>query len=152
MVAAGEGLAVDGGREELDFQFDEELDRPLPAVKQNTFTEWSDSDSESEEVGDDFINKILIVTQSNRAAKHEGYDRTGDWTSRTKISQDLVHHIEDGLRYYEQDLWNDDHEWAHSANTPSSFKVTFSYLLLLLLTTTFTTNFATYFTSKFTTT
>jgi len=122
VVAAGEGLAVDGGREELDFQFDEELDRPLPAVKQNTFTEWSDSDSESEEVGDDFINKILIVTQSNRAAKHEGYDRTGDWTSRTKISQDLVHHIEDGLRYYEQDLWNDDHEWAHSANTPSSFK------------------------------
>lgn len=46
-------------REELDFQFDEELDRPLPAVKQNTFTEWSDSESESEfEVGDDFINKV----------------------------------------------------------------------------------------------
>ena len=47
-----------GDREELDFQFDEELDRPLPAVKQNTFTEWSDSDSECEEVGDDFINKV----------------------------------------------------------------------------------------------
>lgn len=48
-------------REELDFQFDEELDRPLPAVKQNTFTEWSDSDeSEYDEVGDDFINKVLF--------------------------------------------------------------------------------------------
>ena len=46
-------------REELDFQFDEELDRPLPAVKQNTFTEWSDSDeSEYDEVGDDFINQV----------------------------------------------------------------------------------------------
>jgi len=119
--AADEKPAV-GGLEELDFQFDEELDRPLPAVKQNTFTEWSDSDSENEEVGDDFINKILIVTQSSRPAKHEGYDRTGDYTTRTKISQDLVHHIEDGLRYYEEDLWNDDHEWAHAANPPSSFK------------------------------
>lgn len=48
-------------REELDFQFDEELDRPLPAVKQNTFSEWSDSDeSEYEEVGDDFINKVMF--------------------------------------------------------------------------------------------
>lgn len=111
-----------GGLEELDFQFDEELDHPLPVVKQNTFTEWSDTDSENEEVGDDFINKILIVTQSNRPARHEGYDRTGDYTTRTKISQELVHHIEDGLRYYEEDLWNDEHEWAHSANTSSSFK------------------------------
>ncbi len=49
-------------REELDFQFDEELDRPLPVVKQNTFTEWSDSEDESEceEVGDDFINKVCV--------------------------------------------------------------------------------------------
>ncbi|KAK4019727.1 hypothetical protein OUZ56_001736 [Daphnia magna] len=109
-------------REELDFQFDEELDR-LPVVKQNTFTtDWSDSDDgEYDEVGDDFINKILIVTQSNRPTKHEGYDRTGDWTTRTKITQELVHDIEDGLRYYEQDLWND-HEWAPSVNPTSSFK------------------------------
>ena len=63
------------------------------------------------------------MTQSTRPTKHEGYDRTGDWTSRTKITQELVHDIEDGLRYYEQDLWND-HEWAHhAANPPSSFKV-----------------------------
>lgn len=52
-------------REELDFQFDEELDRPLPAVKQNTFTEWSDSDeSECDEVGDDFINKVTTINNS----------------------------------------------------------------------------------------
>lgn len=64
----------------------------------------------------------MIVTQGNRPAKHEGYDRTGDWTTRTKITQELVHHIEDGLRYYEQDLWNE-HEWAHATNTTPAFKV-----------------------------
>jgi la-related protein 1 len=48
-------------REELDFQFDEELDNPLPAVKQNTFSEWSDSESECDEVGDDFINKVKLT-------------------------------------------------------------------------------------------
>ena len=67
------------------------------------------------------------MTQSTRPAKHEGYDRTGDYTSRTKISQELVHHIEDGLRYYEQDLWHD-HEWAPSVNPSSSFKVLYSIL------------------------
>lgn len=53
-------------REELDFQFDEELDRPLPVVKQNTFSEWSESEDESEyeEVGDDFINKVRGLTSS----------------------------------------------------------------------------------------
>ena len=69
-----------------------------------------------------FDPKILIVTQSGRPSKHEGYDRTGDYTTRTKITQELVHHIEDGLRYYEQDLWNDN-EWAQPTNTSSSFKV-----------------------------
>ena len=49
-------------REELDFQFDEELDKPLPAVKQNTFTDWSDSDdSECDEVSDEFINKVCCI-------------------------------------------------------------------------------------------
>lgn len=62
------------------------------------------------------------MTQSNRPSKHEGYDRTGDYTTRTKITQELVHHIEDGLRYYEQDLWNDN-EWSQPINTSSSFKV-----------------------------
>ena len=50
-------------REELDFQFDEELDNPLPAVKQNAFTEWSDSESECDEVGDDFINKVKFTLE-----------------------------------------------------------------------------------------
>lgn len=58
------------------------------------------------------INKLLIVTQTQAAAstrlpKHEGYDRTGDWTTRVKISQDLEQEINDGLYYYQEDLWTE---------------------------------------------
>lgn len=56
------------------------------------------------------MNKLLIVTQNTtttRAPKHEGYDRTGDWTTRVKMSQDLIQAINDGLNYYEEDLWTD---------------------------------------------
>lgn len=63
VVKTNGGVAVED-REELDFQFDEELDNPLPAVKHNTFTnEWSDSESEYDEVGDDFINKVCLILE-----------------------------------------------------------------------------------------
>lgn len=68
------------------------------------------------------LKQLLIVTPSNRPLKHDGYDRTGDHTSRTKITQELIHDIEDGLRYYEQDLWHDP-EWSGAS---SSFKVDFN--------------------------
>uniref|UniRef100_A0A1E1XGA8 La-related protein 1 n=1 Tax=Amblyomma aureolatum TaxID=187763 RepID=A0A1E1XGA8_9ACAR len=94
-------------REELEFQFDEELQR-APDGRNNTFTEWSD-DSDYE-FSDTEVNKILIVTQTPPAPsglrKHEGYDRTGDWTSRVKMTQELAQIINDGLYYYEDDLWN----------------------------------------------
>ncbi|GAB0088600.1 La-related protein 1 [Sergentomyia squamirostris] len=93
-------------KEELDFQFDEELDMPISG-RINHFTEnWSDDESDYE-LSDHDINKILIVTQvtSHRTPKHEGYDRTGDWTTRTKIAQDLEQVINDGLINYEEDLW-----------------------------------------------
>ncbi|XP_059614560.1 la-related protein 1 isoform X2 [Phlebotomus argentipes] len=93
-------------KEELDFQFDEELDIPTSG-RVNHFTEnWSDDESDYE-LSDHDINKILIVTQvmSHRTPKHEGYDRTGDWTTRTKIAQDLEQVINDGLINYEEDLW-----------------------------------------------
>lgn len=54
------------------------------------------------------MNKILIVTQSSRVPKHEGYDRTGDWMTRVKMTQDLEQAINDGLYYYEEGLWNAD--------------------------------------------
>lgn len=96
-------------REELDFQFDEELDVPMGKI--NTFSsDWAED--ETDEVSDKDINKLLIVTQCTgvpasaaRPPKHEGYDRTGDWTTRVKITQDLEQEINDGLYYYQEDLW-----------------------------------------------
>lgn len=92
-------------REELEFHFDEELDEEVPTGRQNTFsTEWLED--ETDELSDRDVNKLLIVTQATtRAPKHEGYDRTGDWTTRVKMSQELVQAINDGLYYYEEDLW-----------------------------------------------
>lgn len=42
---------------------------------------------------------------STRIPKHEGHDRTGDWTTRVKMTQELEQAINDGLYYYEEDLW-----------------------------------------------
>lgn len=95
-------------KEELDFQFDEELMDPLPpgTGRINNFTEnFSDDDESDYEFADRDINKLLIVAQVGRAPKHEGYDRTADFTSRTKITQDLENIINDGLVNYEEDLW-----------------------------------------------
>ena len=47
------------------------------------------------------------TSQSSRNPKHEGYDRTGDWTTRVKITQDLEQVINDGLSYYEEGLWSE---------------------------------------------
>lgn len=49
-------------QEELDFLFDEEMER-LAAPRKNTFTDWSDDDSD-DELDDRDVNKILIVTQT----------------------------------------------------------------------------------------
>lgn len=99
-------------KEELDFQFDEELEAPVTG-KVNNFTEnWSDDESDYE-FSDRDINKLLIVAQVQKVPKHEGYDRTADFTSRTKITQDLEQVINDGLYNYEEDLWT-------TGNYPSS--------------------------------
>ncbi|GLG96237.1 La protein homolog [Gryllus bimaculatus] len=124
-------------REELDFQFDEELDVPVPSGRHNTFTDWFvlflfmlpeipsmniisqilllSEDESDYELSDHEINKILIVTQvtshPSRCPKHEGYDRTGDWTTRVKITQDLEQVINDGLYYYQEGLWTEN-DWV----------------------------------------
>lgn len=92
-------------KEELDFQFDEEIDMPRTG-RVNHFTDnWDDDDESDFELADCDVNKILIVTQvRQRPLKHDGYDRTGDWTTRTKISQDLEQIINDGLYNYEENL------------------------------------------------
>lgn len=65
------------------------------------------NEDDSDELSDRDVNKLLIVTQATRPPKHDGYDRTGDWTTRVKMTQDLEQAINDGLYYYEEDLWHD---------------------------------------------
>ncbi|GFR70529.1 La-related protein 1 [Elysia marginata] len=101
-----ENAAMVDDREELDFMFDEELDS-LNVGKTNNFTEWSDDSGD--EIDDNDINKILIVMQTPPALrKHPQGDRTGDHTKRAKITAELGKVINDGLFYYEKDLWDSD--------------------------------------------
>jgi len=92
-------------REELDFQFDEDME--IPVGKTNKFSDPAD-DSDYE-LSDGEINKLLIITP-HRPKKHEGYDRTGDHKSRVKMSQDLASAINDGLYDYEDELWDSEDE------------------------------------------
>ncbi|KAF3430348.1 hypothetical protein E2986_11634 [Frieseomelitta varia] len=109
-------------REELDFQFDEELDTPPPTGRHN-----ASEDDEDYELSDRDVNKLLIFTQttvpmSTRIPKHEGHDRTGDWTTRVKMTQDLEQAINDGLYYYEEDLWIKDGQRYGSSSSIGSYK------------------------------
>ncbi|XP_042857661.1 la-related protein 1B-like isoform X2 [Penaeus japonicus] len=119
-------------REELDFQFDEELDSLPKAGRQHDFSEWSDDEESDYEISDQDVNKLLIVTQSppsviggtsNRPAKHDGFDRTGDWTTRVKITQELAKVINDGLYNYEQDLWDGNEWFPKSADAQSAARM-----------------------------
>lgn len=99
-------------QEELDFLFDEELEQM--DGRKNTFTAWSDEDSDYE-IDDRDVNKILIVTQTPPyMRRHPGGDRTGNHTSRAKMSAELAKVINDGLFYYEQDLWTEKFEPEYS--------------------------------------
>lgn len=78
--------------------------------RKNKFTDWSDSDSDYE-FDDQDVNKILIVTQTPPyMRKHPGGDRTGNHVCRAKITSELAKVINDGLYYYEQDLWMEQSE------------------------------------------
>lgn len=98
--------------EELDFLFDEEMEQM--DGRKNTFTDWSDEDSDYE-IDDRDVNKILIVTQTPPyLRRHPGGDRTGNHTSRAKMISELAKVINDGLYYYEQDLWTEQFEPEYS--------------------------------------
>lgn len=84
--------------------FDEEMEQM--AARKNKFTDCLDEDDSDYELDDQDVNKILIVTQTPPyIRKHPGGDRTGNHESRAKITADLAKAINDGLYYYEQDLW-----------------------------------------------
>ncbi|KAM9579905.1 la-related protein 1B isoform 3-T3 [Guaruba guarouba] len=89
-------------QEELDFLFDEEMEQ-IQGQK-NKFTDWSDSDSDYE-IDDQDVNKILIVTQTPPYMRKHPGDHTGNHVCHAKITSGLAKVINDGLYYYEQDLW-----------------------------------------------
>lgn len=109
--------------------------------RKNKFTDWSDSDSDYE-IDDQDVNKILIVTQTPPfVKKHPCGDRAGNRVCRAKITSELAKVINDGLYYYEQDLWMDQSEndammkvilfnfWPENHACPNSFQINFSLLL-----------------------
>lgn len=88
--------------------FDEEMEQIQG--RKNKFADWSDSDSEYE-IDDQDVNKILIVTQTPPyMRKHLGGDHTGNHVCHAKITSELAKVINDGLYYYEQDLWTEQSE------------------------------------------
>ncbi|CAJ0579162.1 unnamed protein product, partial [Mesorhabditis spiculigera] len=54
----------------------------------------------AEDMNDDAINKLIIVTPAKRTM-----DRTGDFQSRAKSHSELAEEVELGLRRYEEELW-----------------------------------------------
>ncbi|XP_023668288.2 la-related protein 1 isoform X1 [Paramormyrops kingsleyae] len=90
-------------QEELDFLFDEEMERLK--LRRDAFSSWSEDDSDYE-LDDRDVNKILIVTQTPpHLRKHTGGDGAGNHVTRAKITPDQAKAINDGLFCYEQDLW-----------------------------------------------
>ncbi|XP_037551105.1 la-related protein 1B isoform X2 [Nematolebias whitei] len=109
-------------QEELDFMFDEEMEQLAP--RKNKFTDWSDEDDSDYELDDQDVNKILIVTQTPPyVRKHPGGDRTGSYESRAKITADLAKAINDGLYYYEQDLWKGEEQVEFSKDVENFKKL-----------------------------
>lgn len=59
-------------------------------------------DDSDDEIDDQDIHKIMIVTQTPPPVKK--HDRTGNYVTRVKMTQELSKAINDGLYYYEQ-VW-----------------------------------------------
>ena len=86
----------------------------------------SRSDVSEDEMDEEDIGKIIIVTQTpayhhnkhsvGGGGKHPGGDRTSHFTSRPKITSDLAQAINDGLYYYEQDLYSEVSDSSHTVS------------------------------------
>lgn len=105
-----------GGMFAMDEDYEDE-DDDMPEVslggRRKTFTDY-DADAELDddyEISDHDLSKIIIVTQTSTSSGSKSgkteqvYDRTGDWTTRVKLTQEIAQIINDGLYQYEQDLW-----------------------------------------------
>lgn len=67
--------------------------------------ESSADESEHEEFSDKLLSQLMIITESSTPPVKRQYDRTGDYQTRVKMTQQLASEINDGLRRYEHDLW-----------------------------------------------
>lgn len=59
---------------------------------------------------DDDIDKILIITPtppSHRKHHQPTHKRSGEHTPRARMTAEIAQIIEDGLRWYEEELWHD---------------------------------------------
>lgn len=98
--------ALQGGSDqpELDFQFDNEISSGAGTSQTPKRTEKSKkallSAIDSEEIGDDVISKLIIMTPSRRTL-----DRTGDFSTRSQNQVEFNEEVEIGLRRYEEELW-----------------------------------------------
>ena len=70
-------------------------------LKNSSFYKFVIRDDDSDdEIDDQDVHKIMIVTQTPPSVKK--YDRTGNFVTRVKMTQELSKAINDGLYYYEQ--------------------------------------------------
>ncbi|VDN60589.1 unnamed protein product, partial [Dracunculus medinensis] len=58
-----------------------------------------------EDISDAVVKKLIVVTPANLTSTKRQFDRTGDHTSRSKMSHSLSEEIDLGLRRFEDDLW-----------------------------------------------
>lgn len=91
---------------ELDFQFDNEISGGGGGGTSQTPKRADKSKKallsaiDSEEIGDDVISKLIIMTPSRRTL-----DRTGDFSTRSQNHVEFNEEVEIGLRRYEEELW-----------------------------------------------
>ncbi|VDM57888.1 unnamed protein product [Angiostrongylus costaricensis] len=93
------------GEQDLDFQFDNELEASIFGIetvkKEKPSKGIRLSTDIHEEIGDDVVNKLIIMTPMKRTL-----DRTGDFTTRAKHQAEFNEEVEIGLRRYEEELWS----------------------------------------------
>ncbi|CAI4230787.1 unnamed protein product [Auanema sp. JU1783] len=91
--------------QDLGFQFDNELDSSaggFSTPKREKASKPSRLTVEvSEEIDDDVVNKLIIMTPLKRT-----FDRTGDFTTRARNNAEFNEEVEIGLRQYEEELWS----------------------------------------------
>jgi la-related protein 1 len=74
------------------------------------FVFFSKNEDSDFELDDDDIDKILIITPtppSNRKHHQPTQKRQGEHTPRARMTAEIAKIIEDGLRWYEEELWHD---------------------------------------------